>query len=388
MYFTHRVHEKDDATQTYLSLLVCETPENVRTTDRMLYGSADTVTFKTQTIPEGYNNLFDVEKASDKLNELLDLAHETLIGDPMTWYKHYTIPKKSGGERPIDEPCEALMIYLRKLEEVLRKEFFAMYHNSAYAYVKYRNTLKCINQHKDGNMFLKTDFHNFFGSTTLDLTMKILPKLYPFNIFCSSAKRTALLCEVLSYAFLNDGLPQGTPISPMLTNLIMIPFDYTLKYLCKVLRVTYTRYADDCLFSCKYQINGNDFKRMIVMKIYNTLKAFDYPYTLNNKKTRVGSIKGKNWNLGLMLNGSHNITIGHEAKRRFKADVYRLYMDYWKERIPLSWLNSFEGRYHYYRYIEPDYVDRITRRIQYKTRHWSTSVKGVLAFAKHNPGHE
>lgn len=361
-YFTRRVIAKKSGQTKFISLLTCEPPEP-GDADSFIYGTASTKTIKCLVLPAEYAGLFDAVEAEKALDGVLAYAEEHLTGDPSTWYKHYTIPKRSGEPRPIDEPLPELSAYLYNLMDILRKKFFAMYHDAAYAYVKYRNTKQCLEQHRQNTNFIKVDFKNFFGSTTLYEAMTILQKIYPFNFFCETEERKAKLRKALSYAFLNGGLPQGTCISPMLTNLLMIPFDYEINH--RGLNMIYTRYADDLLFSSRSRSVWNreqarDARSMMVKTIYRTLCQCGYPYRLNAKKTRVCSRLGKNWNLGLMLNQYNEITIGHENIRKLKADLWNLVQSVKKNKpITKEWLQKFEGRYHYYQLIQPTRVDQL-----------------------------
>ena len=379
MYIVQRLYGKTNAEDTYMSFLMDENPKPQDAESIFLYGSAATKTIKVTEPPKEIAGFFNAEEAEDTLDVIVNAAKMSLSGEPSFWYRHYTIQKSDGGERPIDDPCLALRAYHTQLEDALKKKFFVLYNDSAFAYVPYRSTLQCVQRHQHGNYFLKTDFHNFFGSTTLDETMKILSeKIWPFTTFCEKPERKELLRTALSYCFLNGGLPQGSTISPMLTNLVMVPFDYeVVKNLENTFGkdVTYTRYADDCLISMRWERQV----RLLKGQIYKTLRQCGYPYKLNNKKTKYGSVKGRNWHLGYMLNGNHEITIGHEAKRLMKADLYHLYKDWGKfELFTLEWAQQFQGRLGYYRHAEPEYVKRQICHVKAKTHKWWLDADSML----------
>ena len=77
---------------------------------------------------------------------------------------------------------------------------------------------------------------------------------------------------LLSLCMLNNGLPQGTPTSPFLTNLVMVEYDYKITEYLKSLGAgyIYTRYADDILISNKGKFNFN----AILTKLNEILQPF------------------------------------------------------------------------------------------------------------------
>jgi RNA-directed DNA polymerase len=132
-------------------------------------------------------------------------------------YHTFYIPKKSGGLRRIDEPNPELMGALRRLKEILENDFHAMHHTAAFAYVKGRSTINSLERHQrnHSNWFLKTDFSNFFGSTTLEFALSMLKIIFPFNyVYEQYPDGWKALEKALELGFLNGGLPQGTPVSP------------------------------------------------------------------------------------------------------------------------------------------------------------------------------
>ena len=173
---------------------------------------------------------------------------------------------------------------------------------------------------------------------------------------------------------MDGGLPQGTPISPMITNIMMIPVDYALyngfrnfqykwKGQEKQNYCVYTRYADDFIVSSKYDFSFRQAEKYII----DTLKSFDAPFTINEKKTRYGSSAGKNFNLGLMLNKDNEITIGHRKKKQFSNMLSAYAMDRnhgikWE----LSDIQVMDGYRNYYRMVEKDRIDGLIEHLSKK----------------------
>lgn len=286
-------------------------------------------------------------------------------------YRKFYIPKKSRGYREINAPCDELMQAQRKMKTIIETEFSrvtALYHTSAFAYIKGRCTLDAVKRHQSNQSkwFAKYDFSNFFGSTTLQFVMSMLERIFPFSEVIHTMGGRESMETFLELAFLDNVLPQGTPVSPVLTNLMMIPIDHRLYNKFRNFNsqyFVYTRYADDILVSSKY-----DFRfRQIEQEIRDTLKEFNAPFTIKPEKTRYGSSAGSNWNLGVMLNKDNQITIGRKRKREFISSLSNYAMD---KKNGVKWdkndVQILEGFRNYYRMVEGEAIDRIVKFVSQK----------------------
>ena len=288
-------------------------------------------------------------------------------------YTTFHIPKKSGGLREINAPVPELMTALRNLKTLFETKMFAKYHTSAFAYVPGRSPVDAIKRHqKNGShWFLKTDFSNFFGSTTPEFLRYSLSLIFPFSEIVKYPRGREALDRALSLCFLHGGLPQGTPISPMLTNLMMIPIDHKVSNALRDFNgqsFVYTRYADDCQISSRRDFDYNQ----VIEFINQTLREFRAPFKIKEEKTRYGSRAGSNWNLGLMLNKDNKITIGHKNKQRFRAMISNYILD---RKNGIAWdlhdIQVLNGHINYYRMIESDYVDEV---IKFNNEKYHTDV--------------
>ena len=321
----------------------------------------DTRTTYRERIPKELLERINISEMVSILKKFTD-AHRDLINtkDKSVLYKHFTIPKRSGGLRPIDAPKDELMHALRELKYIFEKHLFASYHTCAFAYAKGRCPVLAVKRHQDNHSrwFLKLDFHNFFGSTTETFLFERITTLFPFSEIVTYADGEKALREVLSLCMLNGGLPQGTPMSPTLTNLMMIPIDH---YIAKTYRshtphLVYTRYADDMILSSDIFFNKDEISNGII----EILRKFNAPFTLNTAKTRFGSSAGRNWNLGVMLNKDNEITIGYQKKKRFKAMIFSLHNDYKANKLwSVEDIQVLAGIISYYRSIEKERIDEI-----------------------------
>ena len=335
--------------------------ENFNETEYVNYMITNTRTYAVERLNEKKLERYDFAGMIAMLRDF-NKVHASLFDmDRKTLYDSFKIPKQSGGLRPIDAPKPILMEALRQLKFIMETRFMALYHTTAFAYIRGRSTIDSLKKHqqRESRWFVKLDFSNFFGSTTLEFVMSQLSMIFPFCEVMKNEEGKEQLTRAMSLCFLNGGLPQGTPISPLLTNLIMLPIDHhisnTLRDFNKQ-QFVYTRYADDIMVSCQYDFKYQDVYKLVV----DTAARFNAPYKLNPNKTRYGSNAGSNWNLGLMLNKENKITIGHRKKKQFKAMVHNFIRDY---KNGINWdksdVQALNGLICYYKMVEKEYIEHI-----------------------------
>lgn len=322
----------------------------------------DTTTWKVDSISQKLIEKTDFEAMQTALMEFVCKYKDLIsVQDKSSLYWSFKIPKRSGGLRQIDAPHDDLKKALYELKFILEKKFYMSHHTTAFAYVRGRSTIDSVKRHQQNNSrwFLKTDMRHFFPSTTPDFLMKMLCMTFPFCEFVRyDFGCRELLEQALSLCFLNGGLPQGTPTSPMLTNAMMIPIDHAISKICHEYapHLCYTRYADDILISSQYSFMWSDVQGRLI----STLESFGAPFSLHPEKTRYGSSAGRNWNLGVMLNAENKITIGHEKKKVFKAMVFQFMTDDAKgKQWDLGDVQHFLGLISYYRMVEKDCINEI-----------------------------
>lgn len=324
--------------------------------------TSNTRTERYKELPIRISGLVDTDKLISKLEAFNAETGSLRAGNRSKQYRTFHIPKSSGhGLRRIDAPNDELMAALRKLKAIFEKDFGAMYHTSAFAYIKKRCTLDAIKRHQsnESKWFAKFDLKNFFGNTTPEFAMRQISMIFPFSEVVRTPRGKAALETALDLAFLNGGLPQGTPISPLITNIMMIPVDFALSNGFRDFDsnyLVYTRYADDFIISSKYKFDV----RKVEKHIMDALASFGTPFNLNPEKTRFGSSAGHNFNLGVMLNKDNEITIGSKKKRRFQAMLSNYVLD---RRNGTPWdledIQILEGYRNYYRMVEGEVIDRI-----------------------------
>lgn len=329
---------------------------------------SNTRTYAYETVSEHFTSRIDTDALIRKLVRFNEQTEALRTQERSTLYETFYILKKSGGLRRIDAPKPELMNALRNLKTIFEEDFHALYHTAAFAYVKNRCTVDAVKRHQKNNSkwFGKLDLHDFFGSTTLDYAIKMFSMVFPFSEIVKVPNGESELRKSLDLAFLNGGLPQGTPLSPLITNVMMIPVDYKLANAFRDFdkqRFIYTRYADDFIISSKVDFDVHRVEKLVV----DTLREFGAPFTINENKTRYGSSAGRNWNLGVMLNKDNEITVGHKKKRQFQSMLYNYVTD---KRRGISWpredIQTMQGLHSYYRMVEPETIDAIVKHTNEK----------------------
>lgn len=320
------------------------------------------------SIPEIPGFSRELESMIEALEKFCAQYADLYKADRRSLYRHFDIPKKSGGLRPIDSPYDELMSALYALKYIFEHRLYALYHTSAFAYIKGRSPFKAVQKHQknESKWFGKFDFKSFFPSTSPEFVFSMLSQLFPFCFIVSTPRGAEALKRALDLAFLDGGLPQGTPMSPMLTNLMMIPMDHTIAnklHNWDGQKFVYTRYADDILITSRYAFSI----RQMEQYINEVVASFNAPFKLNAEKTRYGSSAGRNWNLGLMLNKDNEITLGRKRNEQFRAMVN----NYAADRVhgkswPLDDIQRLDGHISYHRSIERDHTDAIISRINAK----------------------
>lgn len=329
---------------------------------------SNTKTYEFDRASEHFTSRIDVGALIAKLARYNQSTEELRGKDRHSLYRSFFIPKKSGGLRRINAPEPELMDALRRQKAMYENDFHALYHTSAFAYIRRRCTVDAVKRHQanSSRWFAKLDLHDFFGSTTLDFVMSMFSMVFPFSEVVKVPEGEAQLRKALELAFLDGGLPQGTPISPLITNVMMIPVDFKLT---KALRdynrqqFVYTRYADDFTISSKYDFDVRAVEKLVV----ETLGGFGAPFSINASKTRYGSSAGRNWNLGVMLNKDNKITVGYKKKRQFQSMMYNYISD---RRSGVAWpredIMAMQGLHSYYRMVEREAIDAIVRHTNEK----------------------
>ncbi|MCL2797533.1 MAG: reverse transcriptase family protein [Firmicutes bacterium] len=262
------------------------------------------------------------------LKILLNSA-DFLKRDEKSLYRVYKVPKKSGGERLLCEPCPELKALQRELVPFFKQFRVTKY---AAAYEKGCSVKNNALSHAGARHILHTDVRDFFPSVSFGLFKKT---------FCKGMdeKTVDRLWRAVSFA---RGLPIGAPTSPFIGNRVLYKADKKLGKL----KMRYTRYADDLIFSAQKPIDAK-----VTGKIAKILAANGF--SLNRKKTYF--MAGRKQVTGILLHGDE-LSVGTPYKKRLKQELYNFLTK--REGHP----DILRGKLAHLKYIEPEYAQNLKNK--------------------------
>ncbi len=241
--------------------------------------------------------------------------------------------------------------------------------DNSYAYKAGESIKSCVDNHLEGNGFLKYDIKKFFNSIQIDMLVEKM-----LNEFGIDAKYAEQLKEVLVACSYDNQIPLGFVTSPILSDIFMKDVDNKLRDVAKKYDCVYTRYADDILISSKNQISRD---------IYEEIDSFVKETMAQNRL-----ITNEKKNQFINFDGSHSflryigINIIHQKGRNIISlgktyinEVAKDYIAYDRMRIKNSGLNQktddlfysrmkIIGKIGFIKQIEGDVgIERLKRRL-------------------------
>lgn len=217
-------------------------------------------------------------------------------------YHSVSLPKKGGGCRQLSVPDEALKAVQRRIAQVL----LPLMPVSPYAkaYRDCSSTMKNAAPHVGKPVVLKLDILHFFDSIRYS---EVKDRAFPAQIY---AEPLRILLAMLCYH--GDGLPQGAPTSPAISNIILSDLDEKVGIWCRENAIAYTRYCDDMTFS------GDFDPREVIAFVRTELKARGF--LLNGQKTHIQRRGEQQSVTGISVNEKLNVPPPY--RRRLRQEIY------------------------------------------------------------------
>lgn len=236
-------------------------------------------------------------------------------------FKQFKIKKKTGGFRQITAPRNhSYMLLLSYINRMLNAVYTPS--NSAMGFVEGRSVVTNAEKHIGKNYILNIDLKDFFPSIEQARIWKRL-QIKPFNFPVAVANIIAGICSMKDVKIEDDGskrvsyiLPQGSPASPTLTNMICDKLDRRLGGLAKRFCLTYSRYADDITFSSMHNVYQKNSDFWIELKRI----IHDQHFIINEKKTRLNKLGSRQEVTGIIV--SHKLNVPKKYVRDIRNILY------------------------------------------------------------------
>jgi len=258
----------------------------------------------------------------------------------VTHYRTFAIPKKSGGKRYISAP----MPQLKSLQEwILRNILVRMpVHEAAHGFVHGRSIITNAQVHTNSEFILSMDLKDFFPSLTFPRVKGIFRGMGYIEgiatilaLICTEAPRQAMKVKDPStneekWVHVAMGprcLPQGSPASPMLTNLAALQLDRRLTGFAQKHGLRYTRYADDLTISA-VKGDGNH-KASWIQKVVTSIVEGSKAKGIKGEGFQVHPTKSKTMGrgdrqevTGLVVNEDLGVRVPSEVKDMLRAAIH------------------------------------------------------------------
>ena len=165
------------------------------------------------------------------------------LGGPY-FYKPFSLPKKDEQEHQLGEMRQILAPSpaLKELQRRLLRRYlqYLAVHPAATAFVSGSSVAQNARHHAGRATIATVDLQDFFGSISARRVRAF---------FLRQGWRGAALGALMRLCVYQNGLPQGAPTSPCLSNLVNVELDRALDGLARRSWAAYTRYGDDITFS-------------------------------------------------------------------------------------------------------------------------------------------
>jgi retron-type reverse transcriptase len=167
------------------------------------------------------------------------------------------------------------------------------------------------------NYVLNIDLKDFFPSITATRVQKALQKhgLNP-EVAHLISRLTTLPMAIEGSQTLRNALPQGSPCSPLLSNMVCANLDRKLMGLARRFRVDYTRYADDMTFSSNHHVYSA--RGEFLAELYRIVE--ECGFTINEKKTRLQKRGERQEVTGVVVN--EKINSHRSFRKNLRAAVF------------------------------------------------------------------
>lgn len=253
----------------------------------------------------------------------------SLLNRTRRHYRHFEIPK-GAGPREIEAPRVALKAIQKWLSYHLQRAWEP--NDNVFGFIPGRSHIDAAARHLSSGWIYSVDIENFFPSVTIQHVRRALRTI---------GYRTDDSVEILStLCCLNHRLVQGSPASPVLSNIVLQNVDQQLSLIAAKGKFVFTRYADDIVIS-----GIGDIPHETLTQIKSVVT--DDGWTLSARKERLSESPNRLKVHGLLVHGEKlRLTKGYRNRIR----AYRHLLK--NEKIREEDLSRIKGHLNYASQVE------------------------------------
>lgn len=264
-----------------------------------------------------------------ELKTLRFLAYNRRVST-ISHYRRFLLPKKTGGTRLISAPMPRLKrAQTWVLTDILDK---VTLHEAAHGFRTGRSIVSNARPHVRADVVINLDLKDFFPSVSLPRVKGVFKGLgyseavaTALALVCTEPDIDEVALDGVTY-FVAQGprhLPQGSPASPAVTNLLCRRLDSRLAGLAESLGFVYTRYADDLTFSARGDAAGSVNVGKLLRAVQDIV-AYE-GFTVHPAKTRVMRRGRQQEVTGVVVNDRPSVD--RATLRKFRATLFQIEKD-------------------------------------------------------------
>lgn len=228
-------------------------------------------------------------------------------------YSEFSIPKKNGGTRVILAPNHNLKFIQSQLSEILYTCIDeiniekGVEGSLSFGYRKGSSIFDNAKIHKKKRFVFNIDLKNYFDAINFGRVRGFFIKNRNFNLDEDVA---TVIAQIACH---NNALPQGSPVSPVISNLIGHILDIRLSKLARDCGCSYSRYCDDITFSTNKKVFPKELAFSNSNSIWSPSKILiniisRSGFEINMQKVRMSLFYSQQRVTGLTVNRKVNTT--------------------------------------------------------------------------------